>query len=88
VIYLAEREIRLVSGAELCLSALFSLFVFFFFLSLPLKPKVDSNEKLGGSGRTQLFSYSLALWRLRVICNLNVSFCVKILFPFPLATAY
>jgi hypothetical protein len=34
--------------------------------------KVDSNEKLGGSGRTQLTSYCLALGRSRVICNFNV----------------
>ncbi len=36
--------------------------------------KVDGNEKLGGSGRGQLFSFSLALRRSRVICNMNVAF--------------
>ncbi len=49
--------------------------------------KVDGNEKWEGSGRKQLFSYSLALWRLKVILNLNVQFCVNNPFPFPLATA-
>jgi hypothetical protein len=49
--------------------------------------KVDGNKKLGGSGRRWSFSLCLALWRSRVICNLNCTFCVKILFPFPLATA-
>ncbi len=39
--------------------------------------KVDSNEKIGGSGRRQKFSIYLALWRSRVICNLNVLFLFK-----------
>jgi hypothetical protein len=38
---------------------------------------LDGNEKRGGSGRRQKFSFCLALWRSRVICNLNVSFLVK-----------
>ncbi len=39
--------------------------------------KVDGNEKLGGSRRAQLLSYSLALWRSKVILNLNVLFLCK-----------
>jgi hypothetical protein len=39
--------------------------------------KVDGNEKRGGSGRRQQISFSLPLWRSRVILNLNVSFLCK-----------
>jgi len=36
--------------------------------------KVDGNEKLGGPKRRQQLNFSPALWRSRVILNLNVSF--------------
>jgi hypothetical protein len=51
--------------------------------------KVDGNEKLGGPKRRQQLNFSPALWRSRVILNLNVSFLCKqsTVFPFPLATA-
>jgi len=51
--------------------------------------KVDGNEKLGGPKRRQQLNFSPALWRSRVILNLNVSFlCKTQIFPFPLATAF
>jgi hypothetical protein len=34
--------------------------------------KVDGNEKLGGPKRRQQLNFSPALWRSRVILNLNV----------------
>ncbi len=34
--------------------------------------QVDGTEKREGSGRRQKFSFCPALWRSRVICNLNV----------------
>jgi hypothetical protein len=46
--------------------------------------KVDSNEKLGGSERSEKFSFSLVLWRSRVIFNLNMLIPVKLLFRFRL----
>ncbi len=49
--------------------------------------KVDSNEKLGGSGSQQSLSTCMGLWRSRVICILNVLFLHKNFFLFPFATA-
>jgi hypothetical protein len=39
--------------------------------------KVDGNENSEGSRRAQLLSYRLALWRSKVIFNLNVLFLCK-----------
>ncbi len=39
--------------------------------------KVDGNEKLGRSKGRQPLNFSPALWRLRVILNLNISFLCK-----------
>jgi hypothetical protein len=39
--------------------------------------KVDGNEKLGGPKRRQQLNFGLALWRSRVILNLNVLFLCK-----------
>ncbi len=50
--------------------------------------KVDSNEKLRGSGRRQKLIYNLTLWRLKFIWNLKLSFPVKLLISVPLATAH
>ncbi len=50
--------------------------------------KVDSNENRGGSERRHLLSFSLGLWRSRVIFSLKVLIpCKNSLFPFPLVTA-
>jgi hypothetical protein len=45
--------------------------------------KVDSNKKRGGLGRKLSLIFSLGLWRLRVICNLNLLFSCKTFFVFP-----
>ncbi len=51
--------------------------------------KVNSNEKWGGSEWRQLFGYSLALWRSRVISSLNVPFlCTTHSFCFRLLQLY
>jgi hypothetical protein len=39
--------------------------------------KVDGNKKLGRSKRRQQLNFSPALWRSRVILNLNVLFLCK-----------
>ena len=39
--------------------------------------KVDSKEKWDGSGRRLSLSFSLGLWRLRIIWNLNLFFPCK-----------
>ncbi len=44
--------------------------------TVPLK--VDGNEKLGGPKGRQQLNFSPALWRSRVILNLNVYFICKI----------
>jgi hypothetical protein len=53
--------------------------------SIPLK--VDSDEKLGGSGRRQMSGNGLGPWRSIFMYILNLSFCVEKQFPFPLSTA-
>ncbi len=47
------------------------------YMFLKLGLKVDGNEKLGRSKGRQPLNFSPALWRLRVILNLNVSFLCK-----------
>ncbi len=50
------------------------------FVSVQGELKVDGNEKLGGPKRRQQLNFSQALWRSRVILNLNVYFLCKIHF--------